>query len=72
MTRNLTYGKAYTGRIIPFPMAKEFLELQKQGYFDIKPGENNITYKDTHINNFGDPEYYLPNNGFEVTGFKNI
>ena len=49
MTRNLTYGKAYTGRIIIFPMAKEFLELKKkQGYFDIKPGENNITYKDTH------------------------
>ena len=49
-----------------------FRAKKKQGYFDIKPGENNITDKDTHINNFGDPEYYLPNNGFEVTGFKNI
>lgn len=70
MTTFLTYGKAYTDRIIPFPIAKEFLELKKQGYFDIKPGENKITCKDTRINNFRDPEYYLPNNGFEVTGFK--
>ena len=29
MTTFLTYGKAYTDRIIPFPIAKEFLELKK-------------------------------------------
>ena len=70
MTTFLTYGKAYTGRIIPFPIAKEFLELKEQGYFDIKPGENKITCKDIHIINFRNPEYYLPYNVFEVIGFK--
>ena len=53
MTTFFKYGKAYTGRIILFPVTKEFLELKKQGYFDIKPGQKRITRKDTRKTDFG-------------------
>ena len=33
MTTFFKYGKAYTGRIIHFPVTKEFLELKKTGIF---------------------------------------
>ena len=54
MTTFFKYGKAYTGRIIPFPVTKEFLELKKQGYFDVKPGQKTITRKDTRKTDFGE------------------
>ena len=54
MTTFFKYGKAYTGRIILFPVTKEFLELKKQGYFDIKPGQKRITRKDTRKTDFGE------------------
>ena len=40
MTNFLSYGKAYDGKIILFPVTKELLEIRRHGYFDIKPSRN--------------------------------
>ena len=56
MTNFLSYGKAYDGKIILFPVTKELLEIRRHGYFDIKPSRNVKQIEDTRKIDFRDPE----------------
>ena len=72
MAKFFTYGKAYDGKIVPFLVTKELLEIRKQGYFDIKPSKNVKRIEDTSKTDFRDPAHYLSYNGSKVAGFINI
>ena len=75
MATYLKYREAYTGRMVHNPVTKKFLELKKQGCFDIDKRKHNKNIKtryDIRITDFRDPEHYLPYKYSEVPGFRNM